>query len=325
MTYSHEMLTTAYYRMRLIRTFEDRLHVEFRSGDIPGSIHLYAGQEACAVGVTAHFKKGDWLLGTHRAHGPCLATGVDPTKTMLEIYTREGGLCKGRAGTAHLHSHADGFFGAQSGVGSAAGIANGIAFSAKSRGEDIKIAALCGDAAFNQGIVQESLNLGVVMKLPVVTVVENNGYGQATAASWALAGGNAASRAKGFDIPGIIVDGSDFFAVYDAMGGAFERASRGDGGSIVEVVIKRFYGHFEGEAQSYRGDGEVENLRENYDCLKNFRERVTGEGWMADTDLDTLDEKAQAAVDAAHTACMDAAPISISTEDMCNQVYPSPY
>lgn len=323
MSYSLEMLTTAYYRMRLIRIFEDRLHVEFQTGDIPGFIHLYAGQEACAVGCTAHFKKGDWLLGTHRGHGPCLATGADVTKAMLEIYGREGGLCGGRGGTAHLHDHENGFFGAQSGVGSAAGIANGIAFAARSRGEDIKIAALCGDAAFNQGIVQESLNLGAVMKLPVVTVVENNGYGQATGSSWALAGGCAANRAKGVGIPGITVDGADFFAVYDAMGEAFARASRGEGGSIVEVAVKRFYGHFEGEAQTYRAPGEIEDLRENHDCLKSFRQRVTDEGWLTDEALDTLDQKAQIAVDEAHAACMQAAPVT--ADDMFDHVYSSPY
>ncbi len=289
MKQSKTELLSAYRGMRTIRIFEDRMHVEFAGGGVPGFVHLYAGQEASAVGVCANLTDADILLNTHRAHGPAIARGADIFAVAKEIYCRGDGLCRGRGGSAHLHDVKSGLWGANSGVGSGVALGCGAALAARNNETGGIAVALVGDGGANQGVFLEAMNLASIWKLPVVIMVENNGYAEATAADYAIAGGDIHKRAAAFDMPGVVVDGHDYFAVYDAVLEAAERARAGHGPSLIEAKQRRYYGHFEGDAQSYRPKGEVEEYRKNRDCLKQFRQKVILDDLIATAELDAID------------------------------------
>ncbi len=289
-------LLTAYRSMRTIRNFEERMHIEFATGAVPGFVHLYVGQEACAVGVCSQLEDKDTLLGTHRGHGHALAKGANARKLLFEIFGRADGLCGGKAGSCHVHDSSVRYMGANSGVGSGAAIACGVALAAKNRGDGAVAVPLIGEGAANQGVVLEAMNLAAVWNLPVVFVFENNGYAEATGSEWAIAGGDLCGRAAAFDMPGLAIDAYDFFAVSAAAGELIARAREESRPAVLELRQKRFYGHFEGDAQTYRGDGEVDLLRRERDCLTHFSDRVVAEGWLAREDLDAIDTEVEALI-----------------------------
>ncbi|MCF6221132.1 MAG: thiamine pyrophosphate-dependent dehydrogenase E1 component subunit alpha [Robiginitomaculum sp.] len=306
MNNNQSQLLWAYSTMQTIRAFEERMHEVFTTGEVPGFVHLYAGQEACAVGVCANLTDADYFHITHRAHGPAIARGADVTAVALEIYCRAGGLCRGRGGSAHLHDVTKKIIGANSGVGSGAALACGSALATRHRGDDGIAVALIGEGGANQGVVSEALNLASVWKLPVVFVFENNGYAEATSADYAIAGGNLSARASGFAMPEDIVDGSDYFAVSASFAKAAERARAGGGPSFLEVRNLRMFGHYEGDAQKYRPPGEVADYRENKDCLKLFRDKVTSENWLDKAELDKIDKDVAKLIDAAYETARNA-------------------
>src|SRR5262249_54899929 len=155
-------------------------------------------------------------------------------------------------------------------VGAAVPLAVGVALAAKTLGRKNVAVAFCGDGGSNQGGVFESLNLAAVWRLPVIFLFENNGYAQTTASSWALAGGDIVKGAAAFAMPGLQVDGFDFFAMHQASAEAIARAREGGGPTLIEVKLGRFFGHHEGDTQTYRGKDEVAILRRDHDCLKMF-------------------------------------------------------
>ena len=316
-------LLAAYTSMRTIREFEERMHVEFAKGQVPGFVHLYVGQEACAVGVCSQLRAGDTLLGTHRGHGHALAKGADLKRLLFEIFGRADGLCGGKAGSCHVHDSSVGYMGANSGVGSGAALACGVALAAKNRGDGAVAVALIGEGASNQGVVFESMNLAAVWKLPVLFVFENNGYAEATGAEWAIAGGDLTRRAAAFDMPGIAVEGYDFFEVSRAAGELIERARKESLPALLELRQKRFYGHFEGDAQTYRAEGEVERLRAERDCLTHFADRVTREGWLSRQELAAVDAEVAGLIDSAYAEVAQAPPPE--NDDLYAHVYASGY
>lgn len=297
MKQSIDELLASYRSMRTIRTFEDRMHVEFAGGDVPGFVHLYAGQEASAVGVCANLNETDVLLNTHRAHGPAIARGGDIFAIAKEIYCREGGICRGRGGSAHLHDVKSGLWGANSGVSSGVSLGCGAALAAVNNETGGIAVALVGDGGVNQGVFSEAMNLASIWKLPLVIMVENNGYAEATAADYAIAGKDVYKRAAAFDMPGLMVDGHDYFAVYDAVHDAVERARAGYGPSLIEAKQRRYYGHFEGDAQTYRPKGEVEEYRQHKDCLKRFKEKVITLDLIAQGEMDAIDGEVSELID----------------------------
>ncbi|MCC7413825.1 MAG: thiamine pyrophosphate-dependent dehydrogenase E1 component subunit alpha [Gammaproteobacteria bacterium] len=285
--------------MQAIRQFEERLHRDFAAGLVPSSVHLYAGQEACAVGICASLGTADYFHITHRAHGPAIARGADMIAMAKEIYLRAGGLCRGKGGSPHLHDARLKLIGANSGVGSGAALACGSALAIRHRRETAVAVALLGDGSCNQGIVSESFNLAAIWKLPVVFAFENNGYAEATATTYAIAGNDLAARGRAFDMPATRVDGRDYFAVHDAAHAAIERARTGGGPSVVEIDTPRFFGHYEGDAQKYRPPAEVETLRREGDCITLFRRRVLDERLLDSRVLDAIDTQVDDAVDEA--------------------------
>jgi pyruvate dehydrogenase E1 component alpha subunit len=291
-----ETLLHAYRTMRTIRAFEDRVHEEFATGDIPGFVHLYAGEEASATGVCLHLDDRDTIASTHRGHGHCIAKGVDPVGMMAEIFGRRDGVCHGKGGSMHIADLGKGMLGANGIVGGGPPLICGTALAAKLQRTGGVGVAFFGDGASNQGTTLEALNLAAVWNLPAVFVAENNGYAEATASTWSVAADNIADRADGFGMPGVIVDGFDFFAVHEAAGAAIDRAREGGGPTLIEVKFTRYYGHFEGDQQTYRAD-EVARARAESDCLERFRARVTADGGLDAARLDGIDAEIAAFID----------------------------
>jgi len=285
-----EELLKAYKTMREIREFEERVHTEFATGEIPGFVHLYAGEEAVATAVCLHLTDDDRITSTHRGHGHCIAKGVEIAGMMAEVYGRKNGTCGGKGGSMHIADLDKGMMGANGIVGAGSPLACGAALAAKFRGTRGVGVAFFGDGASNQGTTFESLNLAMVWKLPVVFIAENNGYAESTGVKWSVST-TISARAAGFGMPAIAVDGNDFFAVYEAAGEAISRARAGNGPSLVECRTNRFFGHFEGDAMTYRPPGEVKQLRETCDCLKIFAGKVTGDGLISPAELAAIDKE----------------------------------
>ncbi len=321
MQLSRDQLLRAYRQMKTIREFEERLHVEIQTGEIPGFTHLYSGQEAVAVGVCEHLSDADWIASTHRGHGHCIAKGCDVTGMMLEIYGRRDGLCKGKGGSMHIADMGKGMLGANAIVGGGPPIAVGAAIACKVHKNGKVAVAFGGDGSSNQGTVFEAMNLAVVLKAPAIFVFEDNGYSEHTGASYAVGSKDIAGRARGFGMPAEVCDGADFFSVYEAMGRAVERARAGGGPTTLEPKITRFFGHFEGDPMLYRAKDEVARQRETMDCLKNFRARVTAEGWLADADLERVDGEVLALIDESVASARAAAPPA--ADDLLTDVYVS--
>ena len=296
---SNETLLEAYRTMRTIREFEERLHVEFATGDIPGFVHLYAGEEAIAAGVCTHQNEDDYVASTHRGHGHAIAKGCDVKAMMKEIYGKADGLCHGKGGSMHIADLDKGMLGANGIVGGGPPLVCGVGLSSKVRGTRQAGVSFTGDGGSNQGTTLESMNLAAVWELPVVFVIENNGYAEATSTNFSCKGLDIAKRADGFGMPGVVIDGHDFFAVYEVAGEAIRRAREGGGPTLIECKVNRYYGHFEGDAQTYRADNEVENLREEKDCLKLFADRVVSAGLVDKEELEKIDEQVRTLIDEA--------------------------
>lgn len=295
---SKEQILHAYRTMKTIREFEQRIHLENTTGEIAGFLHLSVGQEAIATGVMAHLSVKDFIASTHRGHGHCIAKGSDVKGMMQEIYGKEGGLCGGRGGSMHIADLDKGMLGANGIVGAGGPLAMGAALAAKLKKTTNVAVCFLGDGASNQGGVFESMNMAVVLKLPIVYIFENNGYGEFTGADFAVGSGDIAGRTEGFGIPSAKVNGLDYFAVFNEAGNAIERVRQGEGPQAIEAMATRFYGHFEGDPQTYRSKEEVEDASENRDCLKIFRTEVEGK-YMSATDFDTIDQEVATLIDEA--------------------------
>ena len=319
MTLSTHQLLRAYRKMREIREFEERLQVENTTGEIPGFLHLYTGQEAIAVGVCEHLSDIDYIGSTHRGHGHCIAKGCDLNGMMAEIYGKETGLCRGKGGSMHIADLERGMLGANAIVGGAPPLAVGAALSARTLNTGGSAVSFTGDGGSNQGLVFEAMNMAVVLQLPVVFVFENNGYGEATGHDYAVGSGDIAGRAAGFGLPAAKVDGSDFFAVYEAMAVAAQRARSGQGPSVIEAVAMRWRGHFEGDAMLYRAEGEIAGLRASKDPLQLFLQRVGGQ--LTSQDIEAIDREVAVAIDEAVERARVANPPS--PEQVLTDVYVS--
>ena len=316
-----DQLLHAYQVMRTIRAFEERLHVEFATGEIPGFVHLYAGEEASAAGVMAHLGDDDCIASNHRGHGHCIAKGVDVYGMMAEIYGKKTGVCQGKGGSMHIADFEKGMLGANGIVGAGAPLVVGAALAAKLKATDSVAVVFFGDGGSNEGAVFEAMNMASVWNLPCLFIAENNGYAEATASNWSVACDHIADRAAGFGMPGVTVDGFDFFAVHEAAGAAVERARAGEGPSLIEVKLTRYYGHFEGDAQTYRAPDEVKHFREHNDCLMQFRERSTRAGLVQASQLDQIDHEVELLIEnAVRKAKSDPKP---SPADLLTDVYVS--
>jgi pyruvate dehydrogenase E1 component alpha subunit len=318
MTPTREILLEAYRRMSLVRAFEERIHVLNEKGEVPGFIHLSAGQEASAVGICLHLGARDHIASTHRGHGHALAKGCDLTGMMDEIFAKRTGICHGKGGSMHIADLKQGMLGANGIVGAGVPITAGAALTARVLGNGSVSVAFFGDGAYNEGATLETMNLARVWKLPMLFALENNGYGEATPAEWSI-GGDILERAKGFGLPAQEVDGHDFFATYEVAGRAIEAIRAGDGPQLLHLRVNRYYGHFEGDAARYRPKDEVERVREERDCLQLFRRKALDRGLLSAAALDEIDQQVQTQIEAA-VAHARAAPPPEDT-DLHSDVY----
>ena len=215
MDISPEKLADAYRLMKTIREFEERMRSEYQQGKLPGFIHIYRNQEAVAVAACLDMTNEDYIASTHRGHGHCIAKGCEIEAMLLELACKEDGLCNGKGGSMHIADMSKGMLGANAIVGGGPPIAAGAALTAKTLGNGAVSMAFIGDGASDQGTVAESLNLAVVLQLPMIFMYENNRYAEFTKSP--KPDGRIAERAGAFGMPAEVVDGSDFFAMYDAL------------------------------------------------------------------------------------------------------------
>ena len=279
-------------RMARIRAFERKVQALFKTGKLPGFVHLYIGEEATAVGACSVLTDADKITSTHRGHGHLLAKGADPKLMMAELLGRETGYCKGKGGSMHIVDYSLGILGANGIVGGGLPIATGSGMADRILGRDNVTVCFFGDGASNQGVLHEALNLSAIWGLPVIFLCENNHYTE-----WMrtedITAGDIADRAKAFGIPGVQVDGNDVLAVRDAAEEAVDRARGGGGPSLIEAETYRHHGHNEGEevfSGPYRPQQEIDDWIAR-DPIVLFGERLV-EGGLADSgDLEEIQKR----------------------------------
>src|SRR5579883_1054548 len=289
-------LLKMYEQMVTIRQFEERAGREFAAGKIPGFVHLYAGEEAVAVGVCAHLTDDDFITSHHRGHGHCIAKGVDVRAMVAELLGRESGACRGKGGSMHIADVHKGMLGANGIVGGGFPLAAGAGLTAKFNGKGQVAVFFFGDGAANQGTFHEGLNLAGIWKLPVVFVAENNGYAESTPVTYHMSCRDIADRAAGYGMPGVTVDGLDVFAVYEAAGEAIARARRGEGPSLIECKTYRYHGHFVGDTMTYRTKEEVASFQAR-DPIQALRRSIEQRGIATAAELEAIDKQVQELID----------------------------
>ena len=306
---SKEQLLTYLRQMWEIRYFEDTVYELLGRDIIKGASHLYAGEEAVAVGAIGAMREDDLITSTHRGHGHChargdaLAKGTEEkqehlNKMMAELCGKATGYCKGRGGSMHIADVEKGNLGATGIVGGNIPVATGAALALKMRGEDRAVICFFGDGASNTGNFHEALNLASTWCLPVVYVVENNLYGMSVPFSCASAKPDIADRACAYGIPGKVVDGMNVLAVRAAVQEALERARQGLGPSLIECKTYRYYGHSRSDPRKYRTK-EEEAEWHSRDAILALREFMLKIGLATEQELDAVEAKAEQAINQA--------------------------
>ncbi len=243
MKLSGEQLESFYTTMVRIRRFDEKTAELFHAGLVKGTAHSYVGEEAVAAGACANLREGDYIVGTHRGHGHCIAKGARVDRMMAELMGRQDGYCRGLGGSMHIAALDLNVLGCNGIVAAGLPIGTGAALATRLAKTDSVVIAFFGDGGANQGVVHEALNLAAVWKLPIVYLCENNQYALSTATARTTAGESIAARAAAYEIPGVRVDGNDVLAVYEAVREAVTRARRGEGPTLVEAVTYRWGGH----------------------------------------------------------------------------------
>ncbi|NCO38617.1 MAG: thiamine pyrophosphate-dependent dehydrogenase E1 component subunit alpha [Armatimonadetes bacterium] len=235
-----------------IRRFEEKVNQLFLEGVMPGTLHLYIGQEACAVGVCEALQQTDWITSTHRPHGHAIAKGVSMDSLMAELFGKTTGCCGGYGGSMHVGDPAVGSLTAIAIVGGNTPVASGMALGFKLQKTGQVVCCFMGDGAVNEGAFHEGVNMAAIWDLPVVFICENNKYGASTPVEQVVKLEKLADRAHGYGIPGVTVDGMDVLAVHEAIAPAVERARSGGGPTFVECETYRFIGHSRSDTRGYR-------------------------------------------------------------------------
>jgi pyruvate dehydrogenase E1 component alpha subunit len=297
-------LLEMYQLMLEIRFFEEKVFELYGQNLVPGTIHLYAGEEAVAVGVCGNLRKDDYITSTHRGHGHCIAKGADLGKALAEILGRKTGYCKGKGGSMHIADFSIGMLGASAVVGAGIPIAVGAGLSVKLRGTDQVVACFFGDGASNQGTFHEGMNMAAIWQLPVVFVCENNLYAMGTRQSIAMVIENISDRAVAYGIPGVSVDGNDVLAVYEAVSDAVNRARRGEGPTLIECKTYRRRGHSRYDPAAYRPEEEVEEWLKK-DPIPRFRAKLIEMGALTEQEDQEMNNEAAEAINKAVKFALD--------------------
>ncbi|NNE80192.1 MAG: pyruvate dehydrogenase (acetyl-transferring) E1 component subunit alpha [Silicimonas sp.] len=297
-TASKDELLQYYKDMLLIRRFEEKAGQLYGMGLIGGFCHLYIGQEAVVVGLESTTKDGDKRVTTYRDHGHMLACGMDPNGVMAELTGRIGGYSKGKGGSMHMFSKEAHFYGGHGIVGANVPLGAGLAFSDKYKGNDNVTFTYFGDGAANQGQVYETYNMAMIWELPVIFVIENNGYAMGTSVKRATKSPSLWERGAAYGISGEEVDGMDVLAVREAGLRAVTHCRSGKGPYILEVMTYRYRGHSMSDPAKYRTRDEVQKMREERDAIEQVRKRLLTAKATED-ELKTIDKDIKDIVNAA--------------------------
>lgn len=293
-----EKLVEMYTKMVEIRNFEEKVFELYGRNLVPGTIHLYAGEEAVAVGVCSNLRRDDYITSTHRGHGHCIAKGAKLKKIMAELLGKKTGYCEGKGGSMHIADFSIGMLGATAVVGAGIPIAVGAGLSVKLRGTDQVVACFFGDGASNQGTFHEGINMTSIWKLPVIFVCENNLYAMGTRQSRVMAIESIADRAVAYGIPGVAIDGNDVMAVYRTAREAVERARKGEGATLIECKTYRHKGHSRIDPARYRPNEEVEEWLRR-DPIKRFKEKLLQTHILTEAEMALAEKQALARVEEA--------------------------
>ncbi|HET7580230.1 MAG TPA: thiamine pyrophosphate-dependent dehydrogenase E1 component subunit alpha [Bacillales bacterium] len=299
------MVKCRYFEETMVEVYAEGKKVfNIGAGTVPGEMHLAAGQEPAAVGMMAHLHKDDTVTAPHRPHHHAIAKDVDLNRMTAEILGKETGLGKGKGGHMHLFDPAVKF---SCGGIVAAGIphAVGAALTSKKKNKDWVAVAFIGEGAANAGAFHESLNLAAVWNLPLIIVVENNGYGISVPRDGSTSVVSNEVRASAYGAAGFHVKDNDPIAMYEASEQAVQRARNGEGPSIIEIETYRYLGHFQGDPELYRDENEVPELRKK-DPIEKLRKVLTEEGTSAE-DIEKMDASARQVVEEAYAFARESA------------------
>lgn len=286
---------TALQKMLEIRIAEEQIQNLFLQNLVRGTTHLCVGQEACSAGVVAAMQEGDTLTCTYRGHGHALALGMPLDALMAEMMGKASGCCKGKGGSMHMTDASVGLIGANAIVGAQLPIAVGAALTSQVKNLGTVAVTFFGDGATNIGAFHEALNMAAIWKLPVIFCCENNLYGEYSPQANTTPVTDIAVRAKSYDIPGVVVDGQDAEAVYDAAKTAIDRARNGEGPSLLELKTYRYRGHSRTDTGPYRPEGELDKWLER-DPITILKERMIADGQLDETEFTELKDSTERAV-----------------------------
>jgi pyruvate dehydrogenase E1 component alpha subunit len=293
---SDEQLETFYEQMVLIRRFEEKAGQLYGLGLIGGFCHLYIGQEAVAVGLQSALQVGkDSVITGYRDHGHMLAYGIDPKLIMAELTGRQAGISKGKGGSMHMFSVEHKFFGGHGIVGAQVPLGTGLAFGHKYNEDGGVCVAYFGDGAANQGQVYESFNMAALWKLPIIFVIENNGYAMGTAVKRSSAETHFFRRGTAFRIPGMDVDGMDVLKVRQAAEQALAYVRAGNGPVLMELNTYRYRGHSMSDPAKYRSREEVNEMREKHDPIEAAKVELLARG-LSEDKIKEIDKRIRATV-----------------------------
>jgi pyruvate dehydrogenase E1 component alpha subunit len=286
-----KLLREMLYQMVLGRRFEEKCAEVYRMGKIGGFCHLYIGQEAIAVGSMMALEKTDMVITSYRDHVQAMVKGIPPEAVLAELYGKATGCVKGKGGSMHMFSKEHEFYGGHGIVGGQIGVGTGMAYAAKYKGTGQVVMCFFGEAAVNQGIFHESLNMAALWKLPVIYICENNEYGMGTSQKRAMSISSVARKGDGYDIPNEFVDGMDVMAVRDATLRAIERARNESLPTLLEVRAYRFMGHSMSDPGNYRTREEIAKYQER-DPIVLFKDSLKEAGVLTDKDFEKIEKEA---------------------------------
>lgn len=289
-------------RMWMIRNFELKVIEVHSAGEFTGAAHPYIGEEAVAVGACAALNDTDYIAGNHRSHGHPIAKGGRVDKAMAELYGRVDGYCKGKGGSMHLADFSIGILGESGILGSSVPVAVGAALAAKIRDENFVSLVFFGDGASNQGALHESMNLASIWSLPVIFVCENNQYAVTTSYATTVSVEHVSDRASAYNMPGLLIDGQDAIAMYEATVEAVRRARAGEGPTLIEGLTYRFEEHSLGLGRvrrgEYRTEEEIDSWRQR-DPIVIHEDRLISQGIASREECDAVNAETQQEVDRA--------------------------
>ncbi|MEC7837816.1 MAG: thiamine pyrophosphate-dependent dehydrogenase E1 component subunit alpha [Chloroflexota bacterium] len=284
-------------RMWTIRTFEEKVMEVHEAGEFVGAAHPYIGEEAVAVGVCLALKDTDYIAGNHRSHGHPLAKGGSIKKAMAEIYGKVDGYCNGKGGSMHLADFSVGILGESGIVASSVPVATGAGLASKIGKKDFVSVVFFGDGASNQGACHESMNLASIWKLPVIFVCENNQFAITTSYQNSVAVDNVSDRAQAYNMPGILVDGQNAEAMYEATTEAVKRARNGEGPTLIEGLTYRFEEHSLGLGRvrrgEYRTQEEIDKWRDR-DPILIHTKKLIDRGVLSEEECNEIEKRSYA-------------------------------